>query len=498
MTSIDVSEGLPATRTIKSRWRRIVTAIPAQQSLPLLQRLRAVEPRSMSGLPSVVWDQAEGFLVRDPYGNQWIDLSSGIVLTNVGHAHPRIIEAIRLATEVKLLATYAYSQAPRLALLEKLVALSPIPNSKAILFSAGTEATECAMMLMRRRGRAIHPQKVGIVSFADSYHGRTLAASLASGNSRNIDWITREKVHHYQIPFPFGPRWPWGDADEDPTGERAFHACLAALSEQGVQPDRIAGFMLESVPGWATWPMPVGFAGALMEWAHANDVLLCCDEVQSGCGRTGKFFGFEHCGLQPDLIALGKGLSSSLPVSAVVGRCELLDDPAAGEMSSTHGGNPVCAAAALANLNVLEDEHLVAVSARTGALALARLQAVLAPFSDRILSVHGRGLFISIHFRRPEDGEPDAVLADAVVSEAVARGVMMFFTHRGYLKFTPPLCIDPEAALEAADVIGECVAAATLALYGAPPAESVPIPKHHIQRHAVATKVVPNNNRQER
>lgn len=445
---------------IASRWRRIVTPIPAPQSLPLLERLRSVEPRSMAGLPPVVWQEAEGFLVRDPYGNQWIDLTSGIVMANAGHAHPRVIEAIQRATDARLLATYAFPQRQRLELLEKLVSLSPISDAKAILFSAGTEATECAMMLMRRQGRAIHSKKIGIVSFVDSYHGRTLAAASASGRRRDTDWIDRESLHHFQIPFPFGPRWPWGERIEDSTGCHAFEHCLAQLTEQGVGHHQIAGFMLETVPGWATWPMPAGFARALVAWARSHDVLLCFDEVQSGCGRTGKLFGFEHCGVTPDLITLGKGLSSSLPVSALLGGRELLDDPAAGEMSSTHGGNPVCAAAALANLCVLEEEGLIEAAARTGALALARLRSALAPFGERLLSVHGPGLFISVHFVNPETGEPDVFLADAVVREAVNRGVLMFFTHRGFVKFTPPLNIDPEAALEAADVLGECVAAA--------------------------------------
>ena len=447
----------------------------------------------MAGLPPVVWDQAEGFLVRDACGNQWIDLSSGIVLANVGHSHPRIVEAIRRAADSKLLATYAWPQMQRLELLEKLVAISPILSSKAILFSAGTEATECAMMLMRRRGRAIHKDKVGIVSFADSYHGRTLAASLASGRPLSSDWIARDRAYHYQIPFPFGPRWPWVNGQDDPTGERAFEHCLAALAEQGVGPERIAGFLIESVPGWATWPMPPGFAQSLSAWARRHQVLLCCDEVQSGCGRTGKFFGFEHCGLTPDLIALGKGLSSSLPVSAVIGRRELLDDPVAGEMSSTHGGNPVCAAAALANLNVIADEHLIAAAARTGGLALAALRTALAPFSERVLSVHGPGLFISIHFRQPETGEPDTTLADAVVHEAVTRGLMMFFTHRGFVKFTPPLCIEVEAALEAAKVLGECVGAASARLYGTLPSAGASIPKHHI--HPTAGQQAERQNR---
>ena len=190
----------------------------------------------------------------------------------------------------------------------------------------------------------------------------------------------------------------------------------------------------------------------------ALHILLTFDEVQAGCGRTGRFFAFEHLGVMPDLITLGKGLTSSLPVSAVIGRRALMDQPEPGDMSSTHGGNPVCAAAALANLEVIENERLVEASAGTGARVLEQLQQLGREFPDRFYAIHGRGLFISAHLRRPEDGQPDIALADAIVHEAVRRGVLMFTTARGFFKFVPPLCIDPEAALEAVDVIRECCA----------------------------------------
>src|SRR5262249_1808609 len=154
---------------------------PVPESLSLLKRLRAVEPRSMWAMPPVVWQRAEGFLVRDAYGNRWTDLTSGIVMANAGHAHPRIAKAIRRAVKGRLLATYAWAAEARPAVLEKLAAMSPIPGSKAILFSAGTEASECAIMLMRRHGQSRRQGKTGIISFLGGFHGRTLAAQMASG-----------------------------------------------------------------------------------------------------------------------------------------------------------------------------------------------------------------------------------------------------------------------------------------------------------------------------
>lgn len=441
---------------IQSRWRRIVTPIPAPKSISVINELQAVEARSMSGMPPILWQEAEGFLVRDPYGNQWIDLTSGIVAANVGHAHPRIAEAIRQAVDRKLLFSYAFPTDIRKQLLEKLVQLAPIENAKAILFSAGTEATECAMALMRSHGRKISPEKVGILSFQDSYHGRTLSASLAAGRAGPNDWITREEAYHYQVPFPFCVQCPWGRDGYQQCGEECFRSCLASLADRGIGPEKIAGILTESVPGWATWPLPVDFTQAMANWAHENNILLTFDEIQAGCGRTGKFFGFEHCDVVPDLITLGKGLTSSLPASAVIGRREILDQPNPGEMSSTHSGNPICAAAALANLQVIEDEQLVAASEKTGYLVLERLKRLEQEHPDLVRSVHGRGLFISVHLKHPDTGEPYASLADAIVTEAIRRGVMMFPTTRGFLKIVPPLCIDPEAALEAIEVVCDC------------------------------------------
>ena len=387
---------------IKSQWRKIVTDIPAPGSIADIESLRSIEPISMQGMPLILWKEAEGFLVRDGFGNQWIDLTSGIVAVNVGHSHPKIMQAIHEAVDDKLLFSYAFPTEIRMKLISKLVTLSPIPDSKAILFSTGTEATECAMMLMRRHGKSISNKKTGILSFLDSFHGRTLAASLAAGAPNENDWIKRENVCHYQIPFPFCPRCPWGKEKYNNCGGFCFEKCLASLKERNIQADKIAGIIAESIPGWATWPIPQDFCKAMKNWAEQNDIVLTFDEVQAGCGRAGKFFAFEHLGVTSDLITLGKGLSSSLPVSAVIGPKWLMDNPAPGEMSSTQGGNPVCAAAALACLEVIEEEKIVEASAKTGTVVLERLQQLQDEYPEHFYSIHGRGLFISAHLKKPK------------------------------------------------------------------------------------------------
>lgn len=426
------------TSTVSSLFRRIATPIPVPESIEEIQRLRKVEPQSMAGMPPIEWDRAEGFLVRDPYGNQWIDLSSGIVVANVGHAHPRVLEAIRRQLDARMIFSYTFATKIRRQLLDRLVELAPEGLNKAILFSAGTEATECAISLMRKHGLAIAPGKAGILSFESSYHGRTLAARLAGGAPSLVDGISRESAFHWQLPLPGGPN-SIGFEDD--------------LTTRGIDPKRIAGIILESIPGWTTTLYPDEYMKQLMRWAADHQVLLTTDEIQSGMGRTGRIFAFEHYGITPDLITCGKGLSSSLPISAVIGRQRIMDLASPGEMSSTFGGNPVCVAASLASLDIIEMEGLVERSTALGR-ELGQELNVLASQHPRYIGMpQGRGLFYSVHLRNPSTNQPLTELCDEIVMSCLRRGVLMFLTGRGFFKIVPPLTIDRDALFEAVDVI---------------------------------------------
>jgi len=438
--SLNVSDLTPVvTPPVETRYRRIRTAIPVPESTEQIKRLRAVEPRSMAGMPPIVWHQAEGFLIRDPYGNQWIDLSSGIVVANVGHAHPRILEAIRKQLDSKLVFSYAYPTDIRRQLLERLVDLASPGAHKAILFSTGTEATECAMSLMRKHGLRISPSKLGILSFESAYHGRTLAAKLAGGASDLVDGLDRKSVFHFHLPLP---------------GSAESQGFLADLAARNVRPETIAGIIFESIPGWTTTLYPQPYMKELVDWARRYEVLVTADEVQTGMGRTGKMFAFEHYDMEPDLIACGKGLSSSVPVTAVIGREQVMDLASPGEMSSTFGGSPVCAAAALANLDVIEEERLVERSASVGLELSMALEAIAERHRAYVHSLQGRGLFYSLHLKNPSTGEVLSEQTDAIAMACVRRGVMLFLTGRGFIKIVPPLTIDREALLEAVEVIG--------------------------------------------
>lgn len=429
-----------ATSRIETKFRRIITEIPAPDSVEIIEKLRSVEPRSMTGMPPIIWHEAEGFTVRDPFGNQWIDLSSGIVMANVGHSHPRILRAIKNQLDSQLIFSYAYPSDLRRRLLEELVKLAPPELDKAILFSAGTEATECALSLMRKHGLRSGSDRLGVISFENAYHGRTLAAKLAGGGPGLVDGLNREALQQFQLPSP-------GSA-----GSKGFEADLQARE---IDPGKIAGIIIESIPGWTTRPYPQDYMDAMMRWARRHGILVTVDEIQTGMGRTGRWFAFEHYGITPDLVCCGKGLTSSVPVSAVIGRGEIMDLAAPGEMSSTFGGNPVCVSAALANIEILKQEKLIERSRVLGLELNKRLDVIAERHQRLIRWVAGKGLFYSIHLRAPDTDAALAEECDEIAMECVRRGVMLFVTGRGFLKIVPPLTISSEALFEAVGVIEE-------------------------------------------
>ena len=441
--AMQVSEITPVpTEPVDTRFRRIATPIPVPDSIPAIERLRAAEPRSMAGLPPVIWQRARGFQVEDPYGNRFIDLTSGAAAANAGHAHPRIVKAVHEQLDRELLFTYAFPSDVRSRLIERVAALPPRELDKAIAFCSGTEANECALTLMRRHGLSISPDKVGILSFSGTFFGRTLGSRFAGGQPGAIDAIGRERVYQTQLPMPGSP---------------ASHGFHADLAEHGVDPAKTAGIIFESIASMTTTPYPQDYVDDLMAWAHTHSVLVAVDEIQVGWGRTGRLFAHEHYGITPDLIAMGKGVSSSLPVSVVKGRAHILDLAPPGEMSSTHGGNPVCMAAALANLDVFEDEDLVRRSAELGERLAAWLRPIAERHPDRIRKIDGRGLWHAIHFRDPDSGEPAMELGDQVAMECVRRGLMSFITGGGFYRIAPPLVIDADALEEAVGVVGAVI-----------------------------------------
>lgn len=438
---------------VETKYRKIATDLPAPGSVPILEKLQAFEPVAMRGQPPIVWDRAEGFQVYDAWGNCWIDWSSGVLITNAGHGRQEIVDAIVAMAQRKLLTTYCFPTEIRMKLVEKLATMFGEEDRKVFLLTTGSEAVECAIKLCRT-----HAYKVGgrtknvIVSFDKAFHGRTLGSQQAGGIPSLKEWIGNLDPGFVQVPFPDGFR----------TKDITFDGFLRALEEAGVPGRNVAGVMLETYQGGSASFAPVEYMQKLRDWCTGHQALLVCDEVQAGFGRTGKLAGYQHYGIVPDLSTWGKGISSSLPLSCVIGRADVMDLHPAGSMTSTHTGNPLCAAAALANLELIEREGLVERSARLGEVLLNRLRAMKAKH-PQIGYVDGKGLVAAVACVKPGGTEPDADLAWAVVQEALYRGIMMFSPvgfGGGAVKICPPLNISDEALAESLDVFEEAFAAA--------------------------------------
>ena len=419
----------------------------------MLQKLQDFEPRSMRGQPPIVWDRAEGFQVSDPWGNRWIDWSSGVLIANAGHGRKEISDAIARQAESHLLTSYVFPNQPRADLVELLAGLLPDPLKKVALFSTGSEAVECAIKLCRTYGvRTGGRGKHVIVTYDKAFHGRTLGAQQAGGIPGLKEWIVNFDSGFVQVPFPDGWR----------TRDNSFDAFERALADLGVEPQTVAGIMLETYQGGSAAFAPPPYMRALRQWCTGHKALLVCDEIQAGFGRTGKMWGFEHYGIVPDIAVFGKGISGSLPLSAVAGRPDVLDLYAPLSMTSTHAGNPICCAASLASIRLIVDEDLTGNSARVGALLHHRLNAFAAN-TPQIGCIAGKGLVAGVACVQPGSTEPDPDLAFEVVRRSMEKGVLMF-APVGYgsatIKIAPPLVITEEAMNESLDVLQEAFAEA--------------------------------------
>ncbi len=434
---------------VESRYRRIRTKIPVPQSVATLRQLRELEPRSMGGQPPILWHHGRGANLFDPYGNMWLDFSSGVLVTASGHGHPRICQAISDMAERGLYHAYCFPTEIRAALVAKITAMLTPPLAKVFLLTTGSEAIECCIKLALTRARAVGgPGKSVLVSFENAFHGRTMGAQLAGGSPAAKAWIGDLDGRFVQVPYPDGFRQQ----------DVSFEVFTRALARQEVEPDRVCAVISETYQGCNATLMPLEYARKLRQWCDEHEALLIFDEVQAGFGRCGKPFGFMHYGIVPDLAACGKGISGGMPLSAVVGTRELMDQYGPGEMTSTHSANPVCSAAALANLEVIESEGLVDRAAALGKVLAEGAARILAASGGKVTHVASTGLVAALQFTKPGTTEPQPQAAWDFTWEAVKRGIMLFApvgVGGSAVKLNPPLVIEEDALREGLTVLVE-------------------------------------------
>ncbi|MFC1892144.1 aspartate aminotransferase family protein [Thermodesulfobacteriota bacterium] len=437
---------------VQTNHRSIITRLPVPESLPLLEKIKKYESSNVMDQLPVIWDHAEGYQVHDAWGNTWIDFTSTIFVANAGHGNKRIIKRLQEQLEKPLLHAYSYATPIRAAFLEKLIQMTPPYLEKASLFSTGTEAAERAIKLSRYYGLKFNPRKKVIVGGKGNFHGKTMGSQMAGGQDKDKEWIGYLDPNMVQMPFPF----PWVLAETGKSGEELFYHHIDELERGGVNLTEIAAFLVETFQGWGAIFYPIDYIQAMRKWSKDNEVLLVFDEIQAGFGRTGKLFAYEHYDVVPDMVICGKAMSSSLPLSAVLGSADLIElDPT---YTSTHGGHPLACAAGLGNLEAFEAENLVDEAKRKETIMIAELTKWKARFSNRIGRILGKGLLFGIFVKQEDSDELDYDLTNRIVERAMEKGVFSICTGRGTIKLGPPLMIPDEALIEGLRVYEECFA----------------------------------------
>ena len=439
---------------IKTANRIISTLIPPQKTVDILTQLSSCEPSSMQNELPVLWDHAINYKIFDASGNCWIDFSSGIFVTNVGHGNPHIQKALLNSLKIPLLHNYYFPSEIRSKLVTTLKKLLPKHLDTIFLLTTGSEATECALKILRINSLKKDKNRLGVISFNGAMHGKTLGGLMLGGKTKEKYWIGYHDPNIHHIPFPYGLTCPWNNDKNHLCDAICFQKSIEKLKKK-VDLKTIAGIMIESYQGWGAMFYPKKYMDEIVKWAKSKNILLIFDEIQSGFGRTGKLFAFEHYDVIPDIVCLGKGISSSLPLSAVVANRKLIDvDPS---LNSTHSGNPLCCAATLASLEVIKKENLVEESARKGIIIEKELQKIKKLFPDIILDIQGKGMVHAIHFATPKTSELNPEIGDKIIERCMEKGVLMIRTGMGTIKIGPPLTISDDALVEGLNVLTNAI-----------------------------------------
>ena len=440
--------------------RQLVTEIPGPRSRDLLARREAAVPRGVFLTAPVFAARASGSIIEDVDGNRLIDLAAGLAVLNTGHAPDGIVAAVREQAE-RYLHTCAHvvMNEPYVALAERLNERTPGDHPKrTMLANSGAEAVENAVKIARyATGRD------AVVAFDHGFHGRTLLAMTLTA-----------KVMPYKQGFgPYAPevhRLPFAYPYRCPAGappEACGPACAAIAIDQmntAIGAENIACVVVEPVLGEGGFVVPAaGFLPALKEYCEQHGIVFVADEVQTGFGRTGRWFGIEHERIVPDIVATAKSLGGGLPVAGVTGRADLMDAVHVGGLGGTFGGNPVACVAALAGIEQIEREGLVARAQVLGERMLARLTEMHARY-PMIGDVRGRGAMAAIELVADRaTKEPAKGAASSVIEECYRQGVIVLKagTYDNVVRLLPPLTIDEELLEEGLSVLDKAVATAS-------------------------------------
>jgi 4-aminobutyrate aminotransferase/(S)-3-amino-2-methylpropionate transaminase len=411
----------------------------------LHRRRGAAVARGVSNSTSIYVQRAQNAELWDVEGRRYIDFASGIAVLNTGHVHPRVVAAMQ--QQLTQFTHTCFQVTPYegyVELCERLNALAPgTTPKKSILFSTGAEAIENALKIAR-----YHTKRSGVIAFQGAFHGRTIATMSLTGKvgpyKAGFGSMLPEVFH---VPFPC--------AYHGVSPQQSI-AAIEQLFKADIEPGRVAAIIIEPVQGEGGFYIaPPEFLRSLRALCDTHGIVLVADEIQSGFARTGRMFAFEHAGVEPDLMTVAKSIAGGVPLSGVVGKATIMDAPPAGGLGGTYAGSPLACAAALAVLDVMEEEQLCERARVLGALIMTRLKAMQAK-SPAIGEVRGLGSMIAMELvKNRRADQPDADLTRALVQAAAARGLVILScgVYGNVIRLLAPLTISEALLNEGLDVL---------------------------------------------
>ncbi|MDT4815817.1 4-aminobutyrate--2-oxoglutarate transaminase [Pseudomonas sp. LFM046] len=406
-------------------------------------------PRGLVTAHPLVIDRALGAEMWDVEGKRYLDFVGGIGVLNIGHNHPSVVAAVQAQLQKLSHACFqVVNYRPYLDLVQKLCKLVGGEEAyKAALFTSGAEAVENAVKIARA-----YTNRPAVIAFRGGFHGRTLLGSTLTGMSQPYKQNFGMAPEVFHTPYP--------NAYRGFTAEMALQALKELLATQ-VAPERVAAIIIEPVQGDGGFlSAPAEFLQALRGLTEQHGIVLILDEVQTGFGRTGKWFGFQHAGIQPDLVTVAKSLAGGLPISGVVGRAEIMDGPAPGGLGGTYGGNALGCAAALAVIDTYERDQLPARGEQLGARLRKGLLGLQVRY-PQIGDVRGTGFMLAIELVKDDAARsPDAELTQQLIDEARSGGLLVIKcgVYRNVMRFLAPLVVEEEQIDEALDILEAALA----------------------------------------
>lgn len=429
------------------RVTRVSGPLPGPRGKALLETWLEHEADTTGFQAPVVWEKARGAVVTDVDQNVYIDWTSGVLVANLGHCHPRLVEAIREAAGA-VLNCYEFPTPQRIAAAEALTRRLPKHLNKCFFLTTGSEATESCIRIMKRKmGR------YEIVGFHGGFHGRTHAAASAGGMEGVKRGYGPAMPGVIRTPFPYPYRSPVGD---DPGKMIDYYMTMLDDQVRANSTGSLAGLIVEPYQGAAGFIFPPdGYLTELEKWCRDKGILFTLDEVQSSYGRTGKMWAMEWENLTPDLVSIGKGIGNGVPTSAVAAREDVISCIGKGELSSTVGGNPLSSAAVATILDITEDENLVGNTLKMGKVMMDRLL-TMKEKSAHLGDVRGKGLVIGLEIvadKRTKTPSPE--LTNNLILLCAEKGLLVgkVGMFGNVIRVAPPLCITEALAHESLDIM---------------------------------------------